>query len=81
MATQEMAADRVLDCTGLLCPVPIIRLSKAIKEIDVGQTILMLATDPGSRPDMQAWQRRTRNEVSEAEQDGKTFRFLVRRTV
>ncbi len=78
--TQEVVADRTLDCTGLLCPVPIVKLSKAVKEMEPGQTLLMLATDPGSRPDMAAWQRRTKNEVTEMDSEGKVFRFLVRRT-
>jgi tRNA 2-thiouridine synthesizing protein A len=79
MAT-ELVADRTLDCTGMLCPVPIVKLSKAIKEIQPGQTILLLATDPGSQPDMAAWQRRTKNEVTVMEPHGKTFRFFIRRT-
>jgi len=76
----ELVADRTLDCTGMLCPVPIVKLSKAIKEVQPGQTILLLATDPGSRPDMAAWQRRTKNEVTLMEPEGKTFRFFIRRT-
>jgi len=79
MAT-ELVADRTLDCTGMLCPVPIVKLSKAIKEIQPGQSILLLATDPGSQPDMQAWQRRTKNEVTVMKPEGKTFRFFIRRT-
>jgi hypothetical protein len=47
MATQPGAKPaQTLDCKGLLCPVPIIRLSKAIKTIQVGEAIEMLATDP-----------------------------------
>ncbi len=80
MAT-ELVADRTLDCTGMLCPVPIVKLSKAIKEMQPGQTIVLLATDPGSGPDMAAWQRRTKNEVTVLEPDGKTFRFFIRRTL
>jgi tRNA 2-thiouridine synthesizing protein A len=76
----DPVADRTLDCTGLLCPVPIVKLSKAIKEIEPGQTILLLATDPGSRPDMAAWQRRTKNDVTVMEPEGKTFRFFIRRS-
>lgn len=75
----QLTADKTLDCTGLLCPVPIIKISKAIKEVQPGQTILMLATDPGSKPDMEAWQRRTGNSLLQVEQEGKLYKFLVRR--
>ncbi len=73
-------ADRVLDCTGLLCPIPIVRLSKAIKEMQVGQTLRLVATDPGSMPDVAAWGRQTRHEVLSATESGKVFTFLVRKS-
>jgi len=80
MATQPGAKPaQTLDCKGLLCPVPIIRLSKAIKTIQVGEAIEMLATDPGSLPDMEAFQKQTGHQVLESGQQGGVFRFLVRR--
>jgi tRNA 2-thiouridine synthesizing protein A len=69
----------VLDCKGLLCPIPIVRLSKAVKEMQVGQTLLMEATDPGSMPDVAAWGRQTRQEVLSATEADKVFTFLVRK--
>ena len=72
-------ADRVLDCKGLLCPIPIVRLSKAVKEMQVGQTLRMEATDPGAMPDVAAWGRQTRHEVLSATQTDKVFTFLVRK--
>jgi TusA-related sulfurtransferase len=74
-------ADHTLDCKGMLCPMPIIKLSKAIKEIAVGQVLLLEATDPGSKPDVAAWQRRTRNEVVHQTEEGDVFRFWIRRRV
>jgi tRNA 2-thiouridine synthesizing protein A len=71
---------QTLDCKGLLCPVPIIRLSKAMKTIQVGEVLEMLATDPGSAPDMEAFKNQTGHEVLVSEQQGGVFRFLVRRT-
>lgn len=71
---------QTLDCKGILCPLPIIRLSKAIKTIGMGEVLEMLATDPGSVPDMEAFQNQTGHEViAQSSQDG-VFRFLVRRT-
>lgn len=69
-----------LDCQGLLCPVPIIKLSKAIKQIQVGEVLEMLATDPGSVPDMEGFQEQTGHQVVHREQQGGVYRFLVKRT-
>lgn len=69
----------LLDCRGQLCPVPIIRLSKAVKSVQVGQLVKMLATDPGSDPDMKAWEKQTGHAIVSSSHDGKEFQFVVRR--
>lgn len=70
-----------LDCTGLTCPMPVMRTNKAIKDLPVGQILEMIATDPGSIPDIEAWTRQTRHELLLAQQrDDGTFQFLIRRT-
>ncbi len=71
--------DTTLDCLKMLCPVPIIKISKAVKELQSGQTLLMLADDPGSRADMIAWARQTGNELLGIEQEGKVFKFYIRK--
>lgn len=53
----------VLDCLGALCPTPIIQLSKSMKDLDKGSTILLKADDPATRNDLQAWSRMTGNAV------------------
>ncbi len=75
----EVRADKALDCRGLLYPMPIIKVSQAIKEIEVGQVLEMLATDPGSKPDMEAWSRQTGHELLKVEEEGGLFKFYVRR--
>ncbi len=76
----EPAADQRLDCQGLLCPMPVIKIAKAIKTLQVGQVLEMLATDPGAKPDMEAWTKQTGHElVSYREADG-VYIFHVRRT-
>jgi tRNA 2-thiouridine synthesizing protein A len=55
--------DQVLDCTGLLCPMPIVKTSKAMKELQSGQVLKMISTDAGSPPDIAAWSRQTGNEL------------------
>jgi TusA-related sulfurtransferase len=78
---EAVRAQQTLDCRGLLCPLPIIKLSKAIKTIEVGQVIEMLATDPGSVPDMEAFQQQTGHQVLErSTAEGGIYRFLVRRS-
>jgi tRNA 2-thiouridine synthesizing protein A len=76
---ETLKADKILDCSGLSCPLPVIKTSKAIKEIEVGQILQMIATDPGSPPDMEAWSRQTGHEmVQSLAQDGKYIFFLRR---
>lgn len=69
-----------LDCRGLLCPLPIIRLSKAMKTVGVGAVVEMLATDPGAVPDMEAFEKQTGHKILERSETEGTFRFLVQRT-
>ena len=78
MAT-ALQEDKVLDCSGMLCPVPVIKTSKAIKEMQVGQVLKMISTDPGAPPDMVAWARQTGNELLDSHQDGKNYIFYFRR--
>ena len=77
----DLKPDKTLDCTGLLCPMPVVKTSKALKELKVQQTLEMISTDPGSMPDMEAWARQTRHELLVAQKldDGK-FRFVIRKT-
>ncbi len=75
-----MQADKVLDCSGLLCPMPVIKTSKAIQEIAVGQVLKMIATDPGAPADMEAWAKQTGHELLASEQENGKFVFYIRRT-
>jgi tRNA 2-thiouridine synthesizing protein A len=72
--------QQTLDCRGLLCPLPIIKLSKAIKTIPVGEVLEMLATDPGSVPDVKAFQSQTGHVIVSSEQQAGLYRFLIRRS-
>jgi len=71
---------QTLDCQGLLCPMPIIKLAKAIKTIAVGESIELLATDPGSVPDMDAFQKQTGHKILNSNQEGAVYRFVIQRT-
>ena len=79
-ALVQTQADLFVDSKNLLCPMPIIKLSQAIKKINVGQTILTETTDPGSKYDIDAWARQTGQELVSTEEDGKVFRFLIKKS-
>ena len=69
--------DQLLDCSGMLCPMPIVKTSKAMKELQAGQVLKMIATDAGSPPDIEAWSRQTGNELLRSTtEDGKFVFFL-----
>jgi tRNA 2-thiouridine synthesizing protein A len=72
--------DRQIDCTGLFCPMPIVKTREAIKDMAVGQVLEMLSDDPGSDPDMKSWARRSGHDLLDVSRDGAVFRFRVRKT-
>ncbi len=75
----SIAADQELDCSGLACPMPILKTKKAIDALQMGQVLKMIATDPGSISDMEAWTKKTGHELVESEQAGGTYTFYIRK--
>jgi tRNA 2-thiouridine synthesizing protein A len=71
--------NQELDCSGLACPMPIIKTRKTIDGMQVGQVLKMTATDPGSIPDVEAWAKKTGHEVLSAEQAGSQFIFYIKK--
>ena len=72
-------AEHLLDAKGLNCPLPILKAKKALKDVPTGETLRVLATDPGSVADFAAFCRTTGNELVESKQDGGTYNFLIKR--
>jgi tRNA 2-thiouridine synthesizing protein A len=72
--------DQELDCVGLACPMPILKTKKAVDGLQLGQVLKMVATDPGSLPDVQAWSSKTGHELLGYEQDGPKFIFYIKRS-
>jgi tRNA 2-thiouridine synthesizing protein A len=72
-------ADHTLDAKGLNCPLPILKAKKALKEVPDGGTLEILATDPGSVADFEAFCRTTGNELLEHGEDGGVYRFLLKK--
>lgn len=75
----DIDVAKVLDCSGMLCPIPVAKTAKAIKQIEVGQILQMIATDPGSPPDMAAWTKQTGHEMVDSTEENGKFIFYFRR--
>ncbi|GAB4500075.1 MAG: sulfurtransferase TusA family protein [Anaerolineales bacterium] len=71
--------DHVLDCTGMLCPMPIVKTQKAMNDLQSGQVLKMIATDAGSPPDIAAWSRQTGNELLLSTEEGGKFVFFLKK--
>ena len=68
-----------VDARGLSCPMPIVKTAQAMKSISSGSLLVVLATDPGSVKDFEAWSRTTGNELVERSVEGAVYRFVLRR--
>jgi tRNA 2-thiouridine synthesizing protein A len=79
MNTATNTHDFELDARGLKCPLPILRTKKAINGMSPGQTLKIVATDPGSVRDFQAFSRQTGHELLAASESGGEFQFLLRK--
>ena len=76
----EFNVKKTLDTSGLSCPLPVVKTKKALKDLDVGDILEMISTDAGSIPDMEAWARQTGHELLESKDEGKSFRFFIKKT-
>ncbi|MGB3863815.1 MAG: sulfurtransferase TusA family protein [Candidatus Aminicenantaceae bacterium] len=74
-----MFADEILDCYGLLCPMPIIQTAKKIKEMELGEILEVVSTDAGIKEDMPAWCRQTGQEYLGLEEDGDIYKVYVKK--
>lgn len=74
-----MAADKILDCKGLRCPMPLVRLNGFLKDVDKGQQVEVQATDPAFLPDIEAWSEHTGNQLISKRTDGNVYIALIRK--
>ena len=74
-----MDAQKEIDTRGLNCPLPILKAKKALSELQAGEVLKVLATDPGSLRDFQAFARQTGNELIEQSTEGDEFVHYLRR--
>jgi len=71
--------DKELDARGLNCPLPILRTKKVLNDMTGGQTLRVMATDPGAVKDFQAFAKQTGNELLESGEANGEFTFLIRK--
>ena len=74
-----MQAHKEIDTRGLNCPLPILKAKKALAEMQTGEILKVVATDPSSARDFQAFARQTGNELLEQSQDGLEYTHFMRR--
>ena len=74
-----MQAQKEVDARGLNCPLPILKAKKALAELRSGDVLKVVATDPGSIRDFQAFARQTGNELLEQATAGDEFIHFLRR--
>ena len=72
--------DRQIDCTGLFCPMPIVKTREAMTQMTPGQVLEMLSDDPASDPDMRSWAQNTGHELLEVIRSGAVYRFVIRKS-
>jgi tRNA 2-thiouridine synthesizing protein A len=71
--------DQELDATGLNCPLPILRAKKTLGGMASGQVLRVIATDPGSVKDFEAFAKQTGNELLESGEEGGKYTFLIKK--
>lgn len=74
-----MECKETLDARGLNCPLPILRAKKSLNGLKSGETLKVVATDPGSLKDMVAFCSQTGNTLLSSQQSGGDFEFLIRK--
>ncbi len=73
------AFDQELDARGLNCPLPILRAKKSINSLGAGQVLKIIATDPGSVKDFEAFCKQTGNELMSSQEGAGEFTFFIRK--
>ena len=71
--------DREVDARGLNCPLPVLRTKKALNDMKSGEVVRIIATDPGSVRDFEAFSRQTGNQLLEHGEDAGAFWFVLKR--
>lgn len=76
----DVIVSREIDAKGQMCPMPILTLAKAIKELSQGQVVVLYATDQGAKRDVAAWAARTRNTLLDMSEQNGVMAFYIQKT-
>jgi tRNA 2-thiouridine synthesizing protein A len=77
----EVNINQTLDCKGLSCPMPMLKLAKTMKGLSTGEVLEMFGTDPGTNSDLPKWCEKFGNELLLQESlDGGVFRYLIKKS-
>ena len=76
---EEIKSDKVMDLKGMPCPMPVVKVSKGIKEVEIGQVVEAQTTDPGALADFPAWAKTSGNEILQTEQKDGVITFYIER--
>ena len=79
--SDDVQVAKVLDLKGLACPMPVVKVSKGIKDVGLGEVIEAQTTDPGSLTDFPAWAKTSGNEIVKTDQEDKLIKFFIKRLV
>ena len=75
----NMDKNDTLDAKGLMCPMPIVKLAKKMKDLKVGEVLELIADDVGSKEDVPAWCKRTGNQLVGKKEEGGAFYFYIKK--
>lgn len=76
---QDLSEDKLVDARDLMCPMPVMAATKAMRKLDPGEVLKVLATDKGSLGDIPAWAEANGDELLDLGEDGGVFVFYVRK--
>jgi len=77
--SDDITVSKELDLRNLPCPMPVVKMSKGIKDVAVGEVVKAVTTDPGALSDFPAWAKTTGHQILKAEQAGDETNFYVKR--
>lgn len=75
----QYTEDQVLDASGLLCPMPVVKAGKVMRDMEEGKILKIIATDRGAIADFPAWADDTGNELLEWHEEGDTLVFYIKK--
>ena len=76
---EGITPDEILDCRGLSCPMPLLKVKKALKKLKAGQVLEVLGTDPGSKNDIPDYAKKQGDDFLGMEDESGGTRYLIKK--